>query len=152
MTTADELKVMGSLCEAYRGYAALPKQHPEEMGEFHSAFHRLQDILAIRVARRADPENWPCKDSHGHTVPIDDETKPVVVPDVITKPRHCLVCREEIPGKRDRLYTLLPDGRQLVLVPHLVKADGEPEPEIADVCLNCIRDVAKNFKWTRAKA
>lgn len=71
MTTPDELKVMDLLCEAYRRYAALPRQHPEEMGEFHTAFHRLQDLLAIRVARRADPQNWPCKDADGKTIPCD---------------------------------------------------------------------------------
>lgn len=71
MTTSDELHVMNLLGEALNCYARLPKQHPSELDDFTDAIHRLQDLIAIRVARRADPENWPCKDSAGKILPID---------------------------------------------------------------------------------
>lgn len=72
ITTPDELAALeatGALCAAYW---KLPIQHPDEPQDFADAIHKIQDLIAIRVARRADPENWPCKDSRGNTIPIND--------------------------------------------------------------------------------
>lgn len=54
----DEQKVMNNLVEAMAEYAKLPRTHPTEMDEFVISLHRLQELLAIRVARRKYPEGW----------------------------------------------------------------------------------------------
>jgi hypothetical protein len=58
MTTADEKAVLASLVAAWQQYVALPVEHPDEIRDFTDAIHRAQDLLAIRVARRADPDTW----------------------------------------------------------------------------------------------
>ncbi len=56
--TTEEKEVMDHLVDAVNKYALLPAQHPCELEDFLNTTHRLQDILAIRVARRAFPEGW----------------------------------------------------------------------------------------------
>jgi hypothetical protein len=61
MTTDAEKHVLNLLADAWNAYLALPVQHPTEQTEFMYGVHRCQDIVAVRVARRADPETWPSK-------------------------------------------------------------------------------------------
>jgi hypothetical protein len=61
MTTDGEKLVVRLLAEAWNAYLALPVEHPNEREEFMQGVHRCQDIVAVRVARRADPETWPVK-------------------------------------------------------------------------------------------
>jgi hypothetical protein len=57
--TDDEDKCMNALVEAYNSYFKLPQDHPSELSEFVSSIHRLQDLLAVRIARRNFPKGWP---------------------------------------------------------------------------------------------
>ena len=56
--TDKEGEVMDALGDAVDAFSELEVQHPDEPDEFLSAIHRLQDILAVRVCRRAFPEGW----------------------------------------------------------------------------------------------
>lgn len=56
--TEGEQKVMDNLLYAMAEYSKLPRQHPSEIHEFVLSLHRLQELLAIRVTRRAFPAGW----------------------------------------------------------------------------------------------
>ena len=56
--TPKEQEVMDHLVEAIRGFTGLEIEHPHELDDFLQSIHRLQDLLAIRVARRMFPEGW----------------------------------------------------------------------------------------------
>lgn len=56
--TDKEQEVMDSLVAAINRYAGLEIEHPHEFDDFLQSIHRLQDLLAIRVARRMFPEGW----------------------------------------------------------------------------------------------
>src|SRR5687768_4356085 len=45
------------------GYAKLPVQHPNDMRDICDAVHRVQDLLAVRIARRHYPKGWPVKNA-----------------------------------------------------------------------------------------
>lgn len=62
MTTDAEKKTLEALAEAWHRFLQLDRQHPDEADEFRAAIHRAQDLIAVRVARRADPATWP---THG---------------------------------------------------------------------------------------
>lgn len=57
----EEGAVSDALVQAWNAYAELPVQHPAELDEFALSIHRLQDLLAVRIARRHYPEGWPIK-------------------------------------------------------------------------------------------
>lgn len=57
--TEDEQIVMDSLVAAFNNFASLNRQHPDEMRDFTDGIHRLQDMLAVRIARRNFPKGWP---------------------------------------------------------------------------------------------
>jgi len=56
--TDKEQEVMDHLVGAVTRYAQLEVQHPMEMDDFMDSIHRLQDLMAIRVTRRAFPNGW----------------------------------------------------------------------------------------------
>lgn len=56
--TKQEGVVMDALCKAVVEYYKLPVDHPTEQREFVDAIHRLQDLLAVRIARRLYPKGW----------------------------------------------------------------------------------------------
>jgi len=56
--TTKEQQVMDHLVEAVNQYAKLPIEHPHELDEFLQSIHRLQDMMAIRVARRCYSGGW----------------------------------------------------------------------------------------------
>jgi hypothetical protein len=56
--TDEEGVVMDALAEATSAYLFLPVEHMDEPGEFLDAIHRLQDLMAVRVARRDHPRGW----------------------------------------------------------------------------------------------
>lgn len=66
----EEGWVMDALVDAANIYAELPVDHPCEPGEFVAAIHRAQDLLAIRIARRAFPEGW-ARFENGELVEVD---------------------------------------------------------------------------------
>jgi hypothetical protein len=59
--TAAEGVVMDSLVRAVEAFAALDRQHPQEVSEFVDGIHTCQNLLAVRIARRHYPIGWPVK-------------------------------------------------------------------------------------------
>lgn len=55
----DEQVVNEHIYKAVQAYVALPVQHPSEPTDFTNAVHILQQLLALRVVRRAYPDGWP---------------------------------------------------------------------------------------------
>lgn len=58
MTTEAEKRVIQHLVNAWNEFRSLDEKHPDDMDEFRYSIHALQNIIAWRVARRADPETW----------------------------------------------------------------------------------------------
>ena len=56
--TPDELKVMKHIINAYHAFIKLTPDHQNEIKEFVDGVHCLQDILALRIVRRAFPDGW----------------------------------------------------------------------------------------------
>lgn len=56
--TKSEQSVMNSMMDAYNKFLQLERQHPDEMRDFVDGIHRCQDVLALRVVRRAYPDGW----------------------------------------------------------------------------------------------
>ena len=54
-----EAEVIDLLVEAYNAFLALDRQHPDELRDFIDPLRRIQDLVAMRVVRRAYPEGWP---------------------------------------------------------------------------------------------
>lgn len=65
LTDAEGI-VADALVDAANAFGALPKQHPDEGRDFCDAVHRLQDLLAMRIARRVYPKGWPDKSAPVH--------------------------------------------------------------------------------------
>lgn len=55
---AAERGVLEALVRAWNEFVALPRQHRDELTEFKDGIHRCQSLIAVRVARRADPDLW----------------------------------------------------------------------------------------------
>ena len=56
--TDDEQHCLSLLNEAYGQFLQLPKQHSSDLEEFVLSLHRLQDLVAVRIARRKYPQFW----------------------------------------------------------------------------------------------
>lgn len=56
--TSEEKNVLQKLVEVFNLYMALDKRSEADNKEFTDAIHRLQQLVALRVARRVDPEVW----------------------------------------------------------------------------------------------
>jgi len=56
--TPEETDLLKKLGECYNLYNSLDKRSEADNKEFVDAIHRLQQIIALRVARRANPEVW----------------------------------------------------------------------------------------------
>lgn len=56
--TQDEHEVLHHLVEAYTKFVALGAKHPDDNDEFRYAIHLAQQKVAMRVARRVDPDLW----------------------------------------------------------------------------------------------
>lgn len=56
--TEQELFVLKKLGEAWNGYISLKKRSDSNDKEFLDSIHRAQQIIALRVARRVNPEVW----------------------------------------------------------------------------------------------
>lgn len=60
--TLEEGRVMDALVNAVEEFKKLPVQHSSDLADVINSVHRVQDILATRVARRAFPAGWPPTD------------------------------------------------------------------------------------------
>ncbi len=58
MTTEKEKIILSHLANAWNEFVELKEEHPYDAHEFCRAIHDAQKIIALRVARRADPETW----------------------------------------------------------------------------------------------
>ena len=58
MTTSEEKAVAMKFVEAWEAYLKLPDRSLEADAEMRSAIHRGQEVILVRVGRRADPEFW----------------------------------------------------------------------------------------------
>ncbi len=56
--TEAERSVLERLAAAWMAFRELPAQHPDDNDEFRYSIHALQNIIAWRVARRVNPEDW----------------------------------------------------------------------------------------------
>jgi hypothetical protein len=59
--TDEEGIAMDALGAAVAAFAALRREHPDELRDFVDGIHKCQDQLAVRVCRRAFPAGWPRK-------------------------------------------------------------------------------------------
>ena len=57
--TEHEQCCMDALVLAFHEFSSADRQHPDELRDFTDGIHRLQDILAVRIARREYPKGWP---------------------------------------------------------------------------------------------
>jgi hypothetical protein len=58
MTAPAEKQINACLMEALSLWNDLSDKHPSDMQELVLHIHAIQNMLAWRVARRADPETW----------------------------------------------------------------------------------------------
>lgn len=58
---APERELLAKLGEAHQLFLDMPRQHPDELGDFADALHRLQDLVALRVAQTYRPDVFPIK-------------------------------------------------------------------------------------------
>lgn len=58
---AAEIELLAKLGEAHGLFLAMPRQHPDELRDFADALHRLQDLVALRVAQAYRPDVFPVK-------------------------------------------------------------------------------------------
>jgi len=55
----EELTVLGLTANLWNAYKGLPGQHnPDDLLAVRHALHLIQGIVAVRVAKRVDPEVW----------------------------------------------------------------------------------------------
>jgi hypothetical protein len=54
----EELQILNSLADAWNRFVALAKKHPDDNDEFRRAIHQAQQLVALRVARRVNPQVW----------------------------------------------------------------------------------------------
>lgn len=62
-TTPEEKVILDHLVAAWSQWCRLPDKHPDDLNEFRFHVHALQNMLAWRVAQRADPEVWGVGDT-----------------------------------------------------------------------------------------
>lgn len=56
--TSDEKNCLLNLAAAWNFFVAMPAKHPSDTHEFQSAIHNAQCLIALRVARRVNPDFW----------------------------------------------------------------------------------------------
>lgn len=56
--TVAELDLLKKLFDSYTAYCSLDARSETDNKEFIDALHRLQQLVALRVARRVDVEVW----------------------------------------------------------------------------------------------
>jgi hypothetical protein len=56
--TEEELQVLYHLREAWNAFSRLEKHREMDKTEFVDSIHKTQQIIALRVARRVNPEIW----------------------------------------------------------------------------------------------
>lgn len=57
--TIEEEEIMRFLTMAHNNFIKLERTHPQEIDEWITSVHRLQDLLGMRILRRDYPETFP---------------------------------------------------------------------------------------------
>lgn len=87
----DEKGVLFKLSEAWNAFLDLPHKGPDDEAEFKRAIHTAQQLVAVRVARRVNPEAWAQPDTR--TKPAS-RAKPAKQTDEQEYDWHCAHCGE----------------------------------------------------------
>lgn len=66
--TPAECDVLAHLVAAWNGYVALPDRDDLDDVDFQNGIHAAQSAMAMRVARRADPDVWAGGQAAGSVV------------------------------------------------------------------------------------
>ena len=56
--TIAEKMVLDNLVQAWNDFVSLENRSDDDNTEFRDAIHRAQQLIALRVARRVDPDIW----------------------------------------------------------------------------------------------
>ena len=56
----DEKLVLQNLADAWNNFCKLSNKDADDVQEFQMAVHSAQMQIALRVARRVNPEIWRC--------------------------------------------------------------------------------------------
>lgn len=56
--TPEEREIVEMLAQAFNKFVALGGKHPADNSEFCTAIHDAQKTIAMRVARRVNPDVW----------------------------------------------------------------------------------------------
>lgn len=56
--TELERDVLDRLASAWNAFVELERRAESDSAEFAAAIHRAQNLIALRVARRVDPDVW----------------------------------------------------------------------------------------------
>lgn len=56
--TDEEKQVLSSLCDSWKSFSELLNKSQDDVDEFKDAIHRCQQLIALRVARRVNPDVW----------------------------------------------------------------------------------------------
>lgn len=56
--TFTEREILDHLANAWNAFTSLDKRSEHDSDEFHQAIHAAQQLIALRVARRVDPDVW----------------------------------------------------------------------------------------------
>lgn len=56
--TSEELDVLTKLKDSWNAFILLDKRSEPDYKEFQDAIHRCQQLIALRVARRVNPDVW----------------------------------------------------------------------------------------------
>lgn len=56
--TAQERHIITLTADCYNSWCSLTARNDADNEEFMRAIHRAQHLIALRVARRADPDVW----------------------------------------------------------------------------------------------
>jgi len=60
--TKEEIKVLSALTDAWNLWTDLKNRAQSDDLEFQTAIHTAQNLIALRVARRVDPDIWRIPD------------------------------------------------------------------------------------------
>lgn len=60
--TDAEKEVLSHLVQAWEKFVSLPNTSEHNLKEYQTAIHACQQLIALRVARRADPDVWKLPD------------------------------------------------------------------------------------------
>lgn len=61
MLSREEKDILYRLGQAWNLFVSLDRQHPDELEEFRRAIHAAQNLIAVRLARKVQPDIFPIK-------------------------------------------------------------------------------------------